>query len=161
MLSDAERTEIEGLIAKYPTRQTASIDGLLVIQKHRGWVSDEAIQDLAPLLGMTAADLDGVATFYSRIFRKPVGTHVISVCDSVSCFVMGGETMLAYLEKKLGIRAGETTADGMFTLIPNVCLGHCEIAPVMLVDHQVHGNLTEEKIDQILAEVAKKQEWLE
>ncbi|MBI2876570.1 MAG: NADH-quinone oxidoreductase subunit NuoE [Candidatus Tectomicrobia bacterium] len=160
MLSDAERREIEGFLAIYPTKQTASVDGLMVIQRHRGWVSDEALKELAPLLEMTPDELDGVATFYSRIFRRPVGKHIISVCDSISCYILGGETLLTYLEKKLGIQAGQTTPDGTFTLIPTVCLGHCELAPVMLVDRQVFGHLTEEKIDRILAEVAKISERL-
>lgn len=152
MLTDVELNEIEGYLAHAPTRQTASIEALMVVQKHRGWVSDEALRDLAPVLGMSPAELDGIATFYSRIFRRPTGKHVISVCDSVSCFVMGGETMLAYLEKKLGIKAGQTTADGKFSLIPSVCLGHCELAPMMLIDHEVFGNLTEERLDAILAQ---------
>lgn len=160
MLSDSERLEIEKFLTAYPTRQTASVDSLMVIQRHRGWVSDEALKDLAPLLGMTPDELDGIATFYSRIFRKPTGRHVISVCDSISCYIMGGETLLASLERKLGIQAGQTTPDGKFTLIPNVCLGHCDLAPVMLVDHQVFGNLTEERIDQILAEVGDNPERL-
>ncbi|HEY3356150.1 MAG TPA: NADH-quinone oxidoreductase subunit NuoE [Polyangia bacterium] len=155
-LSATERDEIEGIATRYPTRQTAAIDGLLVLQRHRGWVPDDALDELARILGMSAADLDGVATFYSRVFRRPVGQHVISVCDSVSCFIMGGETILALLERKLGIKPGGTTADGRFTLIPTVCLGHCERAPVMLVDHEVFGELTEEKLDSILADFASR-----
>jgi NADH-quinone oxidoreductase subunit E len=158
MLSDSERQEIEQLLRRYPTKQTASIDSLLVVQKHRGWISDEALKDVAIFLEMTPDELDGVATFYTRIFRKPVGTHVISVCDSVSCFVMGGGTLMRYLENKLSIRAGQTTADGRFTLLPNVCLGHCELAPVMLVGHEVFGNLPEEMIDRIVTEVAGEKE---
>jgi NADH-quinone oxidoreductase subunit E len=158
MLSDSERQELEQLLGRYPTKQTASIDSLLVVQKHRGWISEEALKDVAGFLEMTLDELDGIATFYTRIFRKPVGTHVISVCDSVSCFIMGAESLMRYLEERLNIRAGQTTVDGRFTLIPNVCLGHCELAPVMLVGQQVFGNLTEERIDQILTEVAGDKE---
>ena len=158
MLSDSERQELEQLLGRYPTKQTASIDSLLVVQKHRGWISEEALKDVASFLEMTPDELDGIATFYTRIFRKPVGTHVISVCDSVSCFIMGGETLMRHLEERLNIRAGQTTVDGRFTLIPNVCLGHCELAPVMLVGHQVFGNLTEERIDRIVTEVAGEKE---
>src|SRR4051812_41190730 len=100
MLSDSERQELEQLLGRYPTKQTASIDSLLAVQKHRGWISDEALKDVANFLEMTPDELDGVATFYTRIFRKPVGTHVISVCDSVSCFIMGGETLIRHLEEK-------------------------------------------------------------
>jgi len=153
MLSNSERQELEQLLGRYPTKQTASIDSLLVVQRHRGWISDEALEDVANFLEMTPDELDGIATFYTRIFRKPVGTHVISVCDSVSCFIMGGESLIRHLEGKLDIRAGQTTVDGKFTLIPNVCLGHCELAPVMLVGHKVFGNLTEERVDEIVTEV--------
>jgi len=153
MLSNSERQELEQLLGRYPTKQTASIDSLLVVQRHRGWISDEALEDVANFLEMTPDELDGIATFYTRIFRKPVGTHVISVCDSVSCFIMGGESLIRHLEGKLDIRAGQTTVDGKFTLIPNVCLGHCELAPVMLVGHKVFGNLTEERVDEIVTGV--------
>jgi len=153
MLSNSERQELEQLLGRYPTKQTASIDSLLVVQRHRGWISDEALEDVANFLEMTPDELDGIATFYTRIFRKPVGTHVISVCDSVSCFIMGGESLIRHLEGKLDIRAGPTTVDGKFTLIPNVCLGHCELAPVMLVGHKVFGNLTEERVDEIVTVV--------
>jgi NADH-quinone oxidoreductase subunit E len=158
MLSDSERQELEQLLGRYPTKQTASIDSLLVVQKYRGWISEEALKDVASFLEMTPDELDGIATFYTRIFRKPVGTHVISVCDSVSCFIMGAESLMRHLEQRLNIRAGQTTVDGRFTLIPNVCLGHCELAPVMLVGHQVFGNLTEERIDQIVTKVAGEKE---
>jgi NADH-quinone oxidoreductase subunit E len=153
MLSNSERQELEQLLGRYPTKQTASIDSLLVVQRHRGWISDEALEDVANFLEMTPDELDGIATFYTRIFRKPVGAHVISVCDSVSCFIMGGESLIRHLEGKLDIRAGQTTVDGKFTLIPNVCLGHCELAPVMLVGHKVFGNLTEERVDEIVTKV--------
>jgi len=151
MLTEQEKQEIEEELAHLPTRQAGCIDALKVVQKHRGWVSDEALDDLSPVLGMSPAEIDSVATFYNLIFRKPVGKHVILICDSISCWVMGEESILAYLQRKLGIKLGQTTADGMFTLIPTVCLGHCEQAPVMMMDGDIIGNLTEEKIDQILS----------
>jgi NADH-quinone oxidoreductase subunit E len=91
-----------------------------------------------------------VATFYNLIFRKPVGKHVIMVCDSVSCWIMGEERLIDHLQRKLGIKPGETTPDGMFTLLPTVCLGHCDQAPVMMLDGEIIANLTEEKIDEVL-----------
>ncbi len=154
MLTEAEKSEIDEVASTYPSRRTASIDALLVAQRSRGWISDETLGNVASHLGMTADELDSIATFYSRIFRKPVGKHVISVCDSISCYVMGGETLLHMLERKLGVKPGGTTADGTFTLIPNVCLGHCDLAPVMLVNERLYGNLTEEKISRILDETA-------
>ena len=152
MLTDHERTEIEEALSHAPTRQSASIDALKTIQRHRGWVSDEALNDLSPVLGLDVADLDSVATFYNLIFRKPVGRHVILVCDSISCWIMGEERLMDHLQRKLGVQPGETTEDGAFTLLPTVCLGHCEQAPAMMLDGEIIGNLTEDKIDQILAE---------
>lgn len=152
MLTDHEKTEIEEALSHAPTRQSASIDALKIVQRHRGWVSDEALGDLSRVLGLSKANLDNVATFYNLIFRKPVGRHVILVCDSVSCWIMGGERVMDHLQRKLGIQPGETTEDGMFTLLPTVCLGHCEQAPVMMLDGEIIGNLTDEKLDRILAE---------
>ena len=121
-----------------------------IVQRHRGWVSDESLRDIAELLGMSPADLDGVATFYNLIFRKPVGRHVIMVCDSVSCWIMGYDRIREHLSERLGIEFGETTADNRFTLLPIVCLGACDHAPAMMVDADLHSDLDPQKIDGIL-----------
>ena len=155
MLTEQERTDIEQEIEHLPERQSACIDALRILQRHRGWVSDEAIDDLMPVLGMSRAEIDSVATFYNLIFRKPVGRHVILICDSVSCWVCGKENVLAYLESKLGIKLGETTPDGLITLLPTVCLGHCDQAPVMMVDEQIVGNLDDQTIDATISELLK------
>lgn len=150
MLSDQERNEILEEMAHMPTKQSASVGALKIVQKHHRYVSDESLRELASMLEMTTAELDSIATFYSLIFRQPVGEHVILVCDSVSCWLMGKDDVVGYLRKKLGIELGGTTSDGLFTLIPASCLGHCELAPVMMVDDEIVGNLTAEKIDKIL-----------
>lgn len=105
MLSEQEINEIEEELAHLPTRESVCIDALKIVQKHRGWVSDEALDDLSPVLGMSVAELDHVATFYNLIFRQPVGEHIILICDSVSCWLTGEETMMSYLQKKTGNRA--------------------------------------------------------
>ena len=97
-----------------------------------------------------AKDLDGVATFYNLIFRKPVGRHVVMVCDSVSCWIMGYERVRDQMSKRLGIKMGETTSDGRFTLLPIVCLGTCDHAPAMMVDGDLHRDLDPQKLDGIL-----------
>lgn len=150
MLSPEERHEIEEEIAHYPVRRAACIDALRIVQKHRGWVSDDAVRDIAELLATSPDDVDSVATFYNLIFRKPVGRHVIMVCDSVSCWIMGYDRARAHLRSRLGVDMGETTADGRFTLLPIVCLGACDRAPTMTVDGQLHGALSPQKIDEIL-----------
>ncbi len=152
MLTPEERHEIEAEISHYPNRKSACIDAMKIIQRHRGWVSDESIQDVAELLGMTPADVDGVATFYNLIFRRPVGRHVILVCDSVSCWIMGYDRVSEHLCKRLGVGLGETTADGRFTLLPVVCLGTCDHAPAMMIDSDLHQDLDPEKVDQALEE---------
>ena len=123
MLTAEERQEIEAELARYPTKEAVCIDAMKIVQRHRGWVSDESIRDIGELLEMSSADLDGVATFYNLIFRKPVGPHVIMLCDSVSCWIMGYDRIREHLTARLGIRFGETTADNRFTLLPIVCLG--------------------------------------
>jgi NADH-quinone oxidoreductase subunit E len=100
MLSPEERREIEAEFPRYPTKQALSIDAMRIVQKHRGWVSDEALEDISELLGMSRSDLDGVATFYNLIFRRPVGKHVIYFCDSVSCWIMGCRSLGAQLSAR-------------------------------------------------------------
>lgn len=148
-LSEEEVAEIEAEISHLPDRQSAAIDALMIVQKHRGWVSDESLSAIANLLGMSTAELDGVATFYNLIYRQPVGRHVISMCDSVSCYVMGADGLGKDLEAKLGIRFGETTSDERFTLLPIVCLGACDKAPTLQIDEDLIENVTAEKLDEI------------
>jgi NADH-quinone oxidoreductase subunit E len=150
MLTEEEKKEITEEIKLYPYIQAACLDALKVVQSHRGWVSDEAIRDVADFLEMSPAEVDGVATFYSRIYRHPVGRNIILLCDSMSCMVMGYEPLYDHLAKKLGIRFGETTPDNRFTLLPVSCLGDCDRAPAIMINHELYDNMTEENIDRLL-----------
>lgn len=150
MLSDEERQEIIQEIGHYEQPRAACVEALKVVQRHHGWVSDEALRDVAELLDMTPDELDSVATFYNLIFRRPVGRHVILICDTVSCYIMGYETLLAHLEQRLGIGLGETTGDGRFTLLPVPCLGACDHAPVLMIDDDLHLDMDGGKLDKIL-----------
>lgn len=150
MLSKEEIERIEKEAAKFPVKSAASIEALKIVQDKQKWVSDEALAEVAGILGMSVTELENVATFYNVIFRKPVGRHVIFLCDSISCYVMGYENILELLNKKLGISYGETTKDDRFTLLPIQCLGNCDQAPAMMVDNDLHSNLTSEKIDELL-----------
>jgi NADH-quinone oxidoreductase subunit E len=152
MLTQEERSEIEAEMSHYPNKQAVCIDAMLIVQHHRGWVSDEALADIAEFLGLSTTDLDGIATFYNLIRRKPVGKHVAMVCDSVSCWIMGCEELRDHLCKKLKIALGETTADGKFTLLPIVCLGACDRAPTMLVDGELYTDLTPQRADEVLSQ---------
>jgi NADH-quinone oxidoreductase subunit E len=150
MLTDAEREEIEAEVRHYPQRRNACIDALQIVQRHRGWVSDEAVRDVAAALELSPEEVDSVATFYNLIFRRPVGEHVILLCDSVSCWVMGYERLRERLAAQLGITFGQTSADGRFTLLPIQCLGTCDHAPAMMIDAELYRDLTPEQLDEIL-----------
>lgn len=150
MLSKEEIELIEKEAAKFPIKSAASIEALKIVQDKQRWVSDESLADVARILEMSVTELENVATFYNLIFRKPVGRHVIFVCESISCWVMGYENILAHLNKKLGISFGETTEDDRFTLLPIQCLGNCDQAPAIMVDNDLHNNLTLEKVDDLL-----------
>jgi NADH-quinone oxidoreductase subunit E len=152
MLSEQEKQEIEAGSQHYPERRALCIDALKIVQQHRGWVSDQSMADVAEFLQVPAAELEGVATFYNMIFRKPVGRHVILLCDSVSCWIMGSDRLREHLSARLGIAPGETSADGRFTLLPNVCLGACDHAPVMMIDDTHYQDLDPSRIDQLLAD---------
>jgi NADH-quinone oxidoreductase subunit E len=147
MLTADEINEIESEAAHYPRRDAVCIDALKIVQRHRGWISDEGVCDIAVHLGMSATDVDSIATFYNLIFRRPVGRHVILVCDSVSCWIMGADRTRQHLQERLGIGLGETTSDNRFTLLPIVCLGCCDHAPAMMVDRDLHSDLDPQNID--------------
>ena len=139
MLTSEEKTAIQTECARYERKRGAVIEVLKMVQRRRGWVADETVRDVAEVLEMTPAEVEGVATFYSLIFRRPVGRHVILICDSVSCWTMGYDAIREHLHAKLRIRFGETSADGRFTLLPVSCLGACDLAPAMMVDEELYG----------------------
>jgi NADH-quinone oxidoreductase subunit E len=150
MLTVEEREEIEAKLADYPNTQAVAIEALLIIQRHQGWVSDEKLRDLSDFLRLSVANLDGVATFYNLIRRRPVGRHVALICDSVSCWIMGSEKMRDHLCSRLGTPLGGTTSDGQFTLLPIVCLGACDHAPAMMIDGKLYEDLDERHIEEVL-----------
>lgn len=126
------------------------VDLLRAIQSHHGWVPDDGVLVTAKALGVLPIEVEEVATFYDKIFRREVGRRVIHLCDSICCWSAGAEMIAEHLQKALGIKLGETTADGMFTLVPTCCLGACGDAPAMMIGLTTHGHLTSEKIDEIL-----------
>lgn len=150
MLTDHEKNEIQQEAMAYPYPQAVCVDALKIVQHHRGWVSDESIRDIADFLQMSVHEVDSVATFYSRIYRRPVGRHVILICDSMSCMILGYEKLYKYLAAKLGIGFGGTTTDGRFTLLPISCLGDCDKGPSMMIDNELYSLVTEQKIDELL-----------
>ena len=150
MLSDLEKNEIQKELELFPFRSAVCIDALKIVQRERGWISDEAVRDIASHLLLTSDEVDAVATFYTRIYRKPVGRNVILVCEGISCMIMGYETLCNRLSEKLGIRFGETTPDNRFTLLPVSCLGDCDHAPVMMINDDTYNNVVLTEIELIL-----------
>jgi len=150
MLTSEEIKEIDAAIHVVPYKKAACIEALKVVQNHRRWVSDESLKDIAAYMEMTPEELDSVATFYNLIFRKPVGRHIILVCDSISCWVMGYESLRDELTKLLGIKLGETSADNRFTMLPNPCLGTCDCAPAIMIDNDLYRNITLDQLNNVL-----------
>ncbi|MHB8875829.1 MAG: NADH-quinone oxidoreductase subunit NuoE [Myxococcaceae bacterium] len=154
MLTDEERKEIDHELSRYPTREAVALEALRIVQHHRRWVSDEALRDVADYLGRSPSELEGVSTFYNLIFRKPVGRHVILVCDSVVCWTLGYQRLRERLCARLGVEPGGTTSDGRFTLLPSVCLGACDHAPVLMVDSDTHFDVNPDRLDALLERYA-------
>lgn len=149
-LSETERSAIEHEMHHYEDPRAASIEALKIVQKQRGWVPDGAIHAIAAVLGIPASDVEGVATFYSQIFRQPVGRHIIRVCDSMTCFIGGHESVFGAIQQQLGIAPGQTSADNRFTLLPVCCLGNCDKAPALMIDDDTFGNVSAAAVGQLL-----------
>lgn len=148
--SEETRRELDRIVSRYPDREAAILPALYLAQREFGYVSDEAIACVAGLIGVTTARVEGVATFYTMYNRKPVGKYHVQICRNLSCSLMGAEHLIDRVSKKLGIKPGETTADGRITLTKVECLGSCGTAPVMQVNDDYYENLTEDSIDRIL-----------
>jgi NADH-quinone oxidoreductase subunit E len=153
-LSDDERRELEAVVTHYPDRRAAAGSVLKAVQTRRRWLSDEAMADVGEFLGMSVEELDGLATFANMLFRRPVGRHVVLVCDSFACWSLGYAELRAAVEAELGVGMGETTPDDRFTLLPIVCLGACDRGPAMMVDADLHGPLAPADVPGILARYA-------
>lgn len=150
MLSDALRGKIEALKQKYPQARSALIPALRLAQDEAGFVSHDVVKELAALFHLSPNEVYEVASFYTMFHKKPVGKYVIQVCTNISCLLCNCESLMAHLEKRLGIKPGETTPDGRFTLMEVECLASCGTAPVVQINDDYHENLTPEKLDQVL-----------
>lgn len=153
MLPEELKSSLKKKISLAEHPRELVVDVMFAIQDHFGFLSDEALEEAAVLLGMTPLEMEELATFYTFIFREPVGKYVIHVCDSIICWMDGYESIRDYLSQKLGIKMGETTSDGLFTLLPVCCIGYCDRSPAILINRKVYGPLTPEKLDNILEEL--------
>jgi NADH-quinone oxidoreductase subunit E len=150
MLSDDARERIRLATLRYPDRRGALLPALHAVRDERGHLSDEALQSVATELDVPEPDVYGTATFYALMRRRPCGRHVISICHNLTCTLLGAESLIEHLEKKLGVAEGEVTPDGRFSYHRIECIGRCDGAPAMLVDDDYHGDLTPEKIEAVL-----------
>jgi NADH-quinone oxidoreductase subunit E len=156
MLPNELKESLEEKIAHADHPRELVVDVMLAFQDHYDYLNDEAVEEVAILLGMSPLEVEEVATFYTFTYREPVGKFVIHVCDSVICWMDGYESLKDYLCKKLDIDVGATTADGLFTLLPVCCIGYCDRSPAMLINRKVYGHLTPQKIDEILEKLKSK-----
>jgi NADH-quinone oxidoreductase subunit E len=155
MIPESLKIELKTRGAEAMTNREAAVDVMKELQRHYGWLTDEAVIEAAEILGLSPLQVEELATFYEMIYRRPVGKRVIHVCDSISCWSVGCGAIMAYLVEKLEIEPGETTADGMFTLVPCACLGNCGEGPAMMVGETIYGSLTPELVDEILEKERK------
>ncbi len=156
MLSDKAKSQIQTLVTTYPDKRSAIMPALRLAQREYGSLPDQAIQELADLIGLSTTEVGSVASFYTMYSREQTGKHTVFFCTDLPCALAGAEAMLEHIEHKLGCKAGQTTADGKITLREAECLGGCNHAPVMLVDGATHEqDLTNEKLDEILDRLSK------
>lgn len=140
----------EEIIARYPRKRSALIPLLHLAQEQDGYVTEEAMVHIAELVGITPAEVLGTASFYEMFKREPVGEYLVNVCTNISCMLLGGEELLHHLEGRLGIKAGETTPDGKFTLEDVECIAACTEAPCLQVNYRYFNRVTHEQADQLL-----------
>jgi NADH-quinone oxidoreductase subunit E len=155
MIPEKLRKELEARVASAITPREAAVDVMKELQNHYGWLTDEGVVEAAEIIGLSPLQVEELATFYEMIYRRPVGKKVIKVCDSISCWTMGNEEIMAHIAKRLDTEAGGTTPDAMFTLLPCSCLGNCGCAPAMMVGENMYEKLTPDKADEILEKERK------
>ena len=149
---DAERdAEFERLVKRYPTRESMILPSLWLTQEQEGWISAEAIAYIADRIGTFASKVFEAATFYTMYNLRPVGKHHICVCRTLSCYLLGKQEIVDYLEREIGIKPGKVSEDGKFSLEEVECLGHCGTAPVVQVNGEFYENMNVEKVKELLA----------
>ena len=150
MLSESTRQKIQALIPRYPVPRSALIPSLHLAQADAGYLSADVVAEVAEIFRLSPNEVYEVASFYTMFYKKPAGKYVLQVCTNISCMLSNSESIVAHLEKRLGVKPGETTPDGRFTLIEVECLASCGTAPVVQINETHHENLTPEKLDRIL-----------
>jgi NADH-quinone oxidoreductase E subunit len=144
------KKKIEEIVSRYSSKEAALLPVLHLVQNETGFISAQEEEQIAKLLGIKPIKVKEVVTFYTMYNQEKIGKYHIQVCSNLSCSLLGAESLIDYLKQKLGVGAGETTADNKFTLTTVECLGACEQAPCLMINFDYYGNLDTKKIDDIL-----------
>ena len=150
MISEQAKQRMRDLAARYPVARSAVMPSLHIVQQEDGYITQDGLQAVAEAIGMTVDDVKSIATFYTMYYQQPPGKKVIRVCTSITCYLRNCDALVEHLEQRLGIKRGETTADGNYTLLTFECLASCGTAPVLQVNDDFVENLTLEKADALL-----------
>jgi NADH-quinone oxidoreductase subunit E len=161
MLPDETLKNLQHKMSTAEHPRELAVEVMFALQRHYGYLSDEALREGALLLEMNALELEELATFYDFIYRRPVGKYVIHVCDGLMCWMLNHQSVLDYLCQRLGIASGGTTEDGLFTILPVGCIGYCDHAPAMLINGRMVGPLTPESLEEILQQLKDQEPPLE
>ncbi len=153
LLDQSVRDELEALASRYPKRAALLLPALHAAQKQSGWLSPEVLDEIAEWIGLHPAVVRQVASFYTMYYLKPVGTHVLRLCTNVSCSLRGADRLIAFCEKRLGIRRGETSLDGKVTLMEEECLGACGTAPALMLGDRYVESLDEAVLEKLFVEL--------
>ena len=141
------------IIDRYPIRKSALIPLLHLAQEQEGWVTDEAMNHIAEIIGITPAEVLGTCSFYEMFKRQPNGEYQVNICHGISCHLLGADQLIQHAEETLGIREGETTADGKFTLEGVECIAACTEAPCMQVNYRYQNQVTESQFDELIQQI--------
>jgi NADH-quinone oxidoreductase E subunit len=153
MISEQAKQRMRDLATRYPVSRSAVMPALHIVQQEEGYITAEGLQAIAEVLNMTTDDVESVATFYTMYYQQPKGKKVIKVCNSISCYLRNCDSLIEHLQQRLGIKPGETTPDGKYTLMTVECLASCSTAPALQVNDEFYENVTPESADVLLAEL--------
>jgi len=156
ILNEETVRKIKDTIPRYPQRRSCILPALTLAYWQEGHLNDHIYREISAILGLNTVDISSAASFYTMFPKAPVGKYYIQVCHNISCALLGADSLIEYLLKKLNIRLGETTEDGLFTVVTVECLGSCTTAPMMQINERYHENLTREKVDRILEDLRKQ-----
>lgn len=156
MISEQAKQHMRDLAARYPVSRSAVLPALHIAQQEEGYITQEGLQTVAAILNLTVDDVESVATFYTMYYQQPMGKKVIKVCNSISCYLRNCDSLIEHMEQHLGIKRGETTPDGNFTLLTVECLASCGTAPVLQVNDEFVENVTSEKADKLIEDLTRE-----